>query len=344
MIRGPVLPQMRESLWSLVRTRLDRIETGLTLVLENFDCCEGELGPVDGLGRDAMGGPVLVMLAVEGDALLPARALAAGNFLARVGEAFAVAVPEANYCPGVPGRLLLVGTESAAKAIAQVCRLPIPSLQACALEPFRVAGTERFAVRWLTQPADADAAEKDSAAASAPSPAFVVPPQRRAVWQRLAAICERIDGGVLVHGDRYVRRITWNGHLLGEVRTVGDALVASAVSGMVVDLRSARDVCRFGDQLLRAFAQRAELSIGVRGPSNTDHPGHPGRPAGRREGSDRLAATRHAAGARPGTASGESLRSSLEASRLTPEEYSALGDSAAVAETNGEGSVAEERP
>ena len=64
MIRGPVLPTKRDSLWSLVSTRLDRLESGLTLALESFECGDAALGSVEGLARDAMGGPVLVMLAV----------------------------------------------------------------------------------------------------------------------------------------------------------------------------------------------------------------------------------------------------------------------------------------
>ena len=38
MIRGPVLPKMRDSLWELVSARLDQIESGLTLVLESLEC------------------------------------------------------------------------------------------------------------------------------------------------------------------------------------------------------------------------------------------------------------------------------------------------------------------
>ncbi|MBP8299355.1 MAG: hypothetical protein KA020_03235, partial [Planctomycetes bacterium] len=69
MIRGPVLPQMREGLWSLVAGRLEAIETGLLLVLEDLDCSAGRLGAVEGLARDAAGAPVLLTMATDGDAM-----------------------------------------------------------------------------------------------------------------------------------------------------------------------------------------------------------------------------------------------------------------------------------
>ena len=378
MIRGPVLPQMRDSLWSLVSSRLDRIESGLTLVMESLDCSDGELGAVDGLARDAMGGPVLVMLAVEGDALLPARALAAGKFLRRVGDALARAVPEANFCPGIAGRVLLIGNEAATATIEQVCALPIPGLHACTLEPFRIAGSERFAIRWATAHGDRDAIDASSpspSGADESAPEFVVPQARAEIWDAVQEICERIDPDVRVHGDRYARQVSWNGFPLGDIRTVGGALVASAATGVVRDLRDARDVRRFGDQLLRAFAQHARIDLGPfdRDTADPDPSGHhpsEGGPddRGRRgrnrqheqdrraadAGADRLAATRHAVGGRHDVAErgllsdaaasgGESLRSSLAASRLSPEEYSALGEPASLAGPDSEGSVANDR-
>ena len=371
MIRGPVLPQLRDSLWSLVSSRLDRIETGLTLVLESLDCSDGELGAVEGLARDSAGGAVLIMLAVEGDSLLPARALSAGQFLQRVGDALVRAVPEANFCPGAPGRVLLVGTEAAAAAIQHVCALPIAGLHACTLEPFRVAGRERFAVRWLATSslmagagslmagAGKELAMHREHAASdrglpvegtavsgsdLQRPEFVVPPQRAELWEAVVSICERIDSAVVVHGDRFSRSISWNGNSLGDVRTVGGALVASSATGVVRDLRDLRDVRRFGDQLLRAYVRHADLDLGD---SHVEQPvqeeSFTSRSSVNPEPNGRFAATRHAVGDRRGLPNGESLRSSLAASKLSPEEYSALGDPASVAGSISEGSVANDR-
>ena len=83
MIRGPVLPQGRERLWALVAQRLAVIETGLELVSETLDCSGDRHGAIEGLCRDASGAPVLVALAVDGDAMLLPRILAAAEFLDR---------------------------------------------------------------------------------------------------------------------------------------------------------------------------------------------------------------------------------------------------------------------
>ena len=353
MIRGPVLPQMRDSLWGLVASRLEQIEAGLTLVQETLDCSDGELGPVEGLARDAVGGVVLVMLATDGDALLSARALSAGRFLSRVHNALPRAVPEAKYCPGVPARILLVGTESTCEAMDEVMSLPIEGLQACVLEPFRIAGQERFAVRWLHSSGqdhevaealvagDAGAAATSSVVRASSSPEFAVPPQRVGLWEATLSICERIDDAVVVYGDRFSRTIAWNGSQLGEVRTVGGSLVATSATGAVYDLRDLRDVRRFGDQLLRAFVKCANLGFGddtESGPeSNT------GRADASMAGGDQAAAARLAVGDRGGLGRTETLRASLAESKLTPEEYSALGDPASSAGSKVEGSVATDR-
>lgn len=331
MIRGPVLPKVRDSLWSLLSPRLDQLESGLTLVHEPLECGDPALGTVDGLARDAMGGPVAVMLAVEGDTLLPARALAADRFLQRVGAALAQAVPEANFAHGVAGRVLVVGTEASAGLIDQVCALPLQGLMACTLEPFRVAGVERFAVRWVHGQVDPDAATAGAVQAGAEE--FVVPAGRDAIWGEVQRLCERIDPAVQVCGDRFSRNIVWNGYPLGEVRTTDGTLVARAATGLVLGLHDARDVRRFGDQLLRAFAQHAKLDL-----SKAQRADSEGRSA---PGDARGAAARGAGDREPAADAGvESLRSSLEASRLSPEEHSALGDLVPSTASHAEGSVA----
>ena len=332
MIRGPVLPQVRASLWSLVKPRLETIESGLSLVLEGFDCSEGQLGVIEGLARDAMGAPVAVMLAVDGDSLLPARVLAAGNFLQRVGDGLMRAVPEAHLRPGRRGRLIVVGTEASAALLAQVCRLPIGGLHVCSLEPFRLAGSERFAVRWLPVAASVDLAGVSDASLTQPAaePAvqvedvFEVSAERSDLWQTLCELCERIDPAVQVHGDRFLRRVLWSGQLLGEVRIVEGELLASAVTGVVRELRDKRDVRLFGDQLLRAFArlsglaeQQAAWSSERRSTPATQSP----PPAAQSQ------PTRHSTNGKESNRTG-SLRSTLAAAKLSPEEYSALGDPA----------------
>ena len=353
MIRGPVLPQIRDSLWGLVASRLEQVESGLTLVLESLDCSDGELGAVEGLARDAVGGIVLVMLAADGDALLPARALSAGRFLGRVHQVLGRAVPEAKFCPGVPSRILLIGTESSVSAIEEVRALPIEGLQTCVLEPFRIAGQERFAVRWLpsydgggeAMPEHAVVDEvpdvEDAPDVRSSQPEFAVPSQRVGLWQTTLSICERIDDGIKVHGDRFSRIIAWNGDELGKVCIVGGNLIANAATGVIRELRDLRDVRCFGDQLLRAFVQCAELDLDR--DSDSEPKEHTGQPTASVAGRDHATAPRHAVGGRGGVAINETLRSSLVESKLTPEEYSALGESASSVGSSIESSAATDR-
>ncbi|HEU4419203.1 MAG TPA: hypothetical protein VFT55_09710 [Planctomycetota bacterium] len=311
MIRGPVLPQLRDSLWSLVSRRLDAIERGLTLVVEGLDCSGGQLGQVDGLARDAMGGPVLVLLAVDGDALLSARVLSACEFLTRVGDSLVTAVPEANFCGGIGGRVLLVGTEASAASLELLRRLPLPAFQVCRLEPFRLAGTERFAVRWLS----ADGAASAPRLAVAPTPEFNVSKERSRDWATLRSLCERIDPGVRIDGDRFWRRITWSGRLLGEVWSVDGELRAVTADGMQSTLSGAGEIRAFADQLMRQYMKVAGVASGNASPEE----------GGATRSRD--ARLRGGSGGRSGSgkAGDESLRSSLAAARLSPEEYSALG-------------------
>lgn len=335
MIRGPILPQLREGLWSIVAHRLTLVEHGLELVLEGLDCSGGQLGAVDGLARDAAGAPVLVLLAVDGDALLVARTLAAADFAARVGEALATAVPEAQFCVGAVPRVLVIGTEGARGSLEQVVRLPIPGLQVCRLEPFRIAGSERLAVLWMTTAAPLPTAVPAVAgAAAAPVREFAVPAGREAEWQELRAQCQRIDPGVRFDGDRHWQRITWNGSLLGELWSERDALFGRARLGTADqvrrELRTETDLRQFTDRLLRAFSLAAGLEMTSAAPEPA--------PA-----SERLAATRHAAAGRGATPAGESLRSMLATMRLSPEEYSALGGTALAAAEHAEAAVVADR-
>ena len=315
MIRGPVLPQMREGLWALVAGRLEAIETGLLLVLEDLDCSGGRLGAVEGLARDAAGAPVLLTMATDGDALLAGRVLAASEFLQRVGDSLAAAVPEGNFAPGVNGRVVVVGTEGASASLDSLRRLSLPGVALCRLEPFRIGGVERFAVRWLAN--GPEAAAKVTAALVD----FAVAADRRADWQTIEQLSLRLDPAVRIDGDRFLRRITWQGRLLGEVCAADGTLRGSGADGVSYRLLSPRDVREFGDRLVRRYAELTGLSM--------DGGNRAGEPSARPREDEvgGCVAARNAKGVAPG----ESLRASLSSARLTPEEYSALGGPARLA-------------
>lgn len=306
MIRGPVMPQMREGLWSLVANRLESIETGLSLVLEGLDCTGGQLGVIEGLARDANGAPVLLLLAIDGDALLAARVLSAIEFLDRVGDTLSLAVPEGGFAIGVRGRVLVVGTDTATASFEMLKRLPFTALHLCRLEPFRLAGSERFAVRWLSVAASG-ATAIDGALVE-----FAVAPAQRAHWQAIVRMCERLDPAVSLSGDRFWRRITWQGNLLGQVVVVDGVLHTGGPDGVRRSVVSAADVREFADQVVRRFAELRGL-VGGRSPSTDAPPG------------GRLAGNPGAGKSMTRSAAVDSLRSTLANARLSPEEFSALG-------------------
>lgn len=290
MIRGPVLPQAREALWALLAERLDVLERGLVLVAENVDCTDGRFGLADGLARDAMGAPVLLLVATESDAQLPLRVLAAAEFFARTGDALAAAVPEGCFCADRTGRVVVVGGVGGRASLDLVQRLAVDGLQVCRLEAFRIGGAERFAVRWLPTAGGASTERGD----------LDVPATQVASWDAVRQLCQRLDGAIRIDGDRFVRRISLHGRVLGEVAVADGELRATVSGGIERPLAGPADVRAFGDGLLRRYAQ--VLGLGV---ATGD--------------------TAIAAPTRMPAAPVETLRDTLSAARLSAEEYSALG-------------------
>jgi hypothetical protein len=309
MIRSPVHPQLRSASWHQLVDVLDVIERGLTLVLEGIDCGSGQFGLVDGLARDASGAPVLVLAAVDGDGQLAARVHAACEFLSRGGDSLATALPEANLCPGARGRVFVVGIASGDASLQLLRRLPLPGLYVCRVESFRVGGTERFSVQWLGADEAETSNQRQREARS--STTFEVAVERRAAWESLRKLCERIDPAVRLDGDRFSRRVTWHGGLLGQVVSADGELCGVDADGTRRVLADARDVRCFVDAMLRRCARFAGIAFGAAGARNGA--------ATIGEG-DTLRQPR-----------GGSLRASLSAARLSQEEYSALGGPTAVA-------------
>jgi len=340
MMRGPVLPQSRDALWALVSERLEAIERGMALVFEDFDCADGKLGGIEGLARDVAGAPVLVVLARPDDPLLVPRALDAVSFLARVGDVLADAIPEAGLGRGVAGRVLVIAVAGMAGVCEPLLRHASARLQICVLEPFRVAGSERFAVRWLADarratpalesvaapvavsPAGAQPALEVAAAAEPARVAALSPAQVQALWANLKELCLRIDQGIQIDDDSERRRISWNGQHLAEVRESGGALHGVLSDGSSCTLAAPADVGAFSNRVLRSYSQLAGIVIRKRAAT-----------APSRDHESNSTASRHAARGlgKPPRASAEGLRAAAAAARLSPEEHSALGGLASSA-------------
>lgn len=293
MIRGPILPQLREGLWPLVASRLDAFEAGLVLVHEHVDFGAGQLGLAEGLLRDAAGAPVVLVLATEGDVLLPGRVLAALDFVERIAPSLAVALPAAGFVPGAAGRVLVVGTGAALAPLAMLVRLAPPALAVGQLESFRIAGAEHFAVRWL---ASAAAPPPVGASPSAEPPALLVPAAAQALWQWLERFLRRLDPELRCDGDRFSRRLLWHGQLLGKLAVQGGVLAGTGPDGAMVALLTEADARAFADRMVRKHGELVEQRAGM-------------------PGLGKLAVR----------AADESLRASLRSARVSAEEYSALG-------------------
>jgi len=323
-MRAPVLPQTRERLWAAIAGRLDVIESGLELVLEGLDCSGGQHGCMDGLARDGSGAPVLVALAVSDDALLLPRIVQASDFLGRVGDALATAVPEGNFCSGVAPRVLVIGTETAEANLRALLRLQLPAVEMCRLEVFRIADSERFAVRWLDRTA-VGLAESSMGGGVAPFGevssghtefADNLSSDQDDHWAAIARLCERLDPGVRIDGDRFRRRITWHGRPLGQAMHRDGILCAVAADGSEHAILSMSDVRAFGDLLIRRYADLAGLRMtqAPTAPATGACAASP-RPSRTDRSTDRSEAMMPRI---------DSLRSAMADALLSPEEFAAL--------------------
>ncbi|MBX3462168.1 MAG: hypothetical protein KF830_03280 [Planctomycetes bacterium] len=309
-----MLPPVRASVWAEIQGRLGAVEQGLVVVLEGVDCSGGQFGLVEALARDAQGGAVLVLVAIDGDGLLAARAHAACDFLARIGASLPAAVPEAHLVAGAPGRVLVIGTETGAASLDLLRCLALPGLEICRLETFRIGGSERVVARWLAC-APAAAAAAPGALPAASQPEFEVSGERRRDWEELRQMCERIDPAVRWDGDRFSRRATWQGRPLGRIEMATGHLFGVDAHGERHALRTAGETRRFVDRMLRRYAHLAGVTFG-------------GAEARAVEAPRRVAA--------------ETLSATLAATRLSPVEYSALGGPTAAGGVDGEhGNIAD---
>lgn len=297
MISGPTHPMNRDGLWHLVCERPDLFERGLRVVHAGFDAGGAEIGVADGLARDAAGSPCLLLIVERGDPVLLARVLAAHAFLSRNAAALARAVPEAEFEPSGRFRVLLVGAEIPAPLSRDLERLQLTNIRACQVETFRLGGQERVVVRAIW-PAAEQVPDLDPAVAAAV----------REQWETLHALLHKLDPALRLDGDRFSRRALWHGRLLCDFWFADDRLLAQVPGGSARTLVARSDVQGFADQVMRRFvamlSERDAAAVSGGRPGSVPEPGP-------------------AAVELPTL---EAVRSAFGASRLTREEYSALGD------------------
>ncbi len=246
MIRGSVLPLQRDGLWRLIRQRTGLFERGFRVVAEQIELGTAGLPPVDGLVRDASGAPVLVFATDDRDPSLCARLLAAHAFWTRNADGMSRALPEADLRDGASCRLIVVGVAMRSEAVAAMQRLQLPGLEIVEVDAFRLAGQERIVVRTIAghignpEAAPLDPALRDSA---------------RDVFEAVVQFIRRLDAKIRLDGDRFSRRASYEGRLLGDFWYADEAVHAlvSGGSSRRIDTDAAmRSVC---DHLARRYLQ-----------------------------------------------------------------------------------------
>jgi hypothetical protein len=308
MIRGSVLPLQRDGLWRLIRQRTGLFERGFRVVAEQIELGTAGLPPVDGLVRDAGGAPVLVFATDDRDPSLCARVLAAHAFWTRNAEGMSRALPEADLRDGSSCRLLVVGVAMRVEAVAALQRLQLPGLEIVEVDAFRLAGQERIVVRSLSgHVGKPEGAPLDGAVGAG----------QRSVFDAFEQFVRRLDPKIRVEGDRFSRRASYEGRLLGDFWYADEsvhALVCGGASRRIDSDAELRSVC---DQLARRYLQ-------VHGPAEgeADSEPAPGRMAPAHElavDGDETQFPAHGL---------EAVRSCLTNSKLSREERDALLDPA----------------
>lgn len=307
MISGPTHPLNRDGLWHLVCERPDLFERGLRVVHAGFGAVGTDAGMSDGLARDAAGAPCLVLIIDRDEPVLLARVLAAHAFVARNAAALSRAIPEAEFEPSGCYRMLLIGAEIPATLSRDLERLQLTNVRVCLVETFRLGGHERVVVR-AAWPQTEQVPELDPAVA----------PAIREQWDALIALLQKLDPALRLDGDRFSRRALWHGRLLCDFWFADDRLLAQVPGGSARTIVARRDVQTFGDQVMRRFVamlseRDAAATVGGR-PGSSPEPGLP------------AVGTSTVDLPTVDLPTLDAVRSAFGASRLTREEYSALGD------------------
>jgi len=295
MIRGPIVPLSREGLWRLVQQRPELLERGLRVVAESLELGGAGAGLVDGLMRDASGAAVLVFATDERDAGLPARVLAALAFWRRNAAAMPRALPEGDLRNIGSCRLVIVGTALPADVLATLERLQLQELEIVEVESFKVGGSERLALRSVRG--------RLAVASGAPIDEAIGAPALE-LMRAFVALVGKLDPRIRVDGDRFSRRASIDGQPLGECWFAEDRVHVAVDGESPSVVQGDADLRRLGDRIVRRYLAAI------------------GQP---------VATVRQVTAARDGDAADarggfDSLRASMSAARLTPDECMALGE------------------
>lgn len=301
MICAPITTLTRDSVRRLLLERPDLIERGLRLELADLDFSQGRLGPVDALCRDASGRAVLLFVTDSHDQAVVARVAVALGFLRRNGRAMARSLPAVKAQLSAPCRVLVLGSDLGDELVGDLARLGHAELQVLGIEAFRIGKSEHFAVR------SQHGEELGATAANGLVPAA------RLLWDQLESLMSRLDPAVRIDGDRYSRTVSCQGAPLGSFWLLDGRIEGALADGATRVLANQDEVRQFVDSALRQLLAAAPATVA---------------------GNEVSVAVNRAIA--PGLTLG-ALRASLSASRLSREEFSALGELAGEGEAQNSG-------
>ena len=300
MISGPVFPRNREGLAELVERHLDEIERGMVLVDRDLEC--GADCNVDALAMDAAGRPVFLFMAQrDTEASLPGRILTASAWLVSGVSLLRRFVPFDGLDYSQPSRMVVLGFELSAgllEQLSQLRELGVEVYQYCSV---RVGDRERGGVFPLLGGADLEGGDADQL------PEGVRDPQARALGGYVLDLMRRLDPDVQVAGDRYTRTFSYGSDALAELYLRnGQLSVRVPDAPDVCSLRTQEDA-----QLVAEAVTRRFLEVdGVELPEVSQRrPATGGEPVDERD------------------LSLDQIRDMADQSKLSPEEYSVLGES-----------------
>ena len=305
MISGPVIPRTREGLWGQILSRPELLEHGLQLVAQDLSLHEA--CTVDGVARDASGRAVLLFAVVGGEAVgLPVKVLEAHSFLQRNGRVLARALPESGIRFADAWRIAVVSMGLSEACLRQISGLGLERVEVYEVEPFTLDGEARLVVR----PVLGHRARGGEDGLHVPS--GLLEPAARELAARFLQLLGRMDPKIRVDGDRFSRRLTVGTARLADLWVDEDRIFVR-VGEETAELHGEEDHLEIVDLVLRRYLEL--LAARQRGRS-VQTVGNVARNVG--------------VGVEEGGLSLEPLRRSVAETRISREEFSALGDSSSI--------------
>ena len=306
MISGPVIPWTREGLWGQILKNPDLIEHGLGIVAHDLRLREN--CTVDGVARDAGGRTVLLLAAVGAETVgLPVSVLDAHSFMQRNAAVLARALPDSGIRSAGGWRVVVVGMDLPPACLERISALGLERVEVFEIEPFTLDGEARIAVR----PVLGHRASGGEDGLHVPT--GLLDPERRSLCARFLQRLQRMDSNLRVEGDRFSRRLTTGAATLADLRVEGDRVFVQ-VQQECLELAGEEECLEIVDLVLRRYL----------GLLTTPTLGDPARETGE-----------PAAGgvAKPTAETGlslEPLRRTVAESRISREEFSALGEASSI--------------